>query len=57
MEREYIAYLLIVAMMVAAVGGVFVARYHSDERTYRRRVKRESAAHSKLMSARRKPGV
>lgn len=52
MERLHIAYLLMALMVIAAGSGSAYRHYNSPERTYRRRLSREKAAHLTRMAAR-----
>ena len=45
MERQYIAYVLIVALIGAVVGAIAYLRHNSRERVYRRRKLRERTAY------------
>jgi Flp pilus assembly protein TadB len=48
MDRHLIAYLLLAALVAAAVAGIVYARLQRDERAYRRHQKRQRAAREKL---------
>ena len=52
MDRSLIAYLLIALILVAAAAWLAYRLYHSQERTYRRRITREREDHAALMAER-----
>lgn len=51
MQRVDIAYLLIALMVVGLAGTIVYFRYHSRERTYHRRLKRERVEYARRMEA------
>ena len=51
MERETIAYGIMLLMALALVAFALFKWYHSHERSYRRRQRRENAAHTDLMTS------
>lgn len=52
MERQYIAYMLILLVLGGAAFAIAYARYNSHERRHSRRRVREEAAHQKHMADR-----
>jgi hypothetical protein len=50
LDRQIIAYTLILAMALVATGTLLWLRYHSRERKYQRGRLRETAAYEKLMA-------
>jgi uncharacterized membrane-anchored protein YhcB (DUF1043 family) len=52
MQRTTVAYLIIVMMVAGLSAGMIYLRYHSRERSYRRRLKREHAEYKRQMAAR-----
>ena len=52
MERQHIAYLLILLMILAIGGIVAYLRHNTHERRHQRRRVREQAAHEKRMAER-----
>lgn len=51
MERQYIAYLLIVLLIGAVAGAIAYLRHNSRERVYLRRKIREREAYKRAMAA------
>lgn len=54
LDRETIAFVLIIIMALAVTGVVAFQWYHSYDRSYRRRQRKEHAAHDKLMASKNK---
>lgn len=52
MERQYIAYILILIVLGGAAFAIAYARHNSHERRHSRRRVREEAAHKKRMADR-----
>ena len=50
MERETLGYLLLAALIVAAVGFVLLKLYHSHERVDRRRIRRETERYNRRLA-------
>jgi Tfp pilus assembly protein PilV len=49
MDRQLIAYLIIVAMVLGLAGLIAYKVYHSRERSYRRRIRREQVEYQKRL--------